>query len=151
MVEGEGVLFQVKVMGTPTPKLTWYQNGEVVTADYSTELAKDGTLTLPSVENRHSGTYKLVAQNPAGKAEKEVRLFVQAEQTQQEQATVPSSTPEETIENMSYEDVCGQLLMNHSNTLNNYAKLFYFNFQPLTLCSFLKRLMWWRVRVCCSR
>ena len=125
VVEGEGVLFQVKVMGTPTPKLTWYQNGEVVTADYFTELAQDGTLTLPSVESRHSGTYKLVAQNPAGKAEKEVRLFVRAEQTQQEQATVSSSTPEETLalKNMSYEDFCGQLLMNHSNTLNmqNYS------------------------------
>ena len=118
VVEGEGVLFQVKVTGSPTPRLTWYQNGEMVTADYSMELAKDGTLTLPSVESRHSGMYKLVAQNPAGKAEKEVRLFVQAEQTQQEQTTVPSSTPEETIENMSYEDVCGQLLMNNSNTLN---------------------------------
>ena len=87
VVEGEGVLFQVKVTGSPTPKLTWYQNGEVVTADYSTELAKDGTLTLPSVESKHSGMYKLVAQNLAGKAEKEVGLFVQAEHTQQEQAS----------------------------------------------------------------
>ena len=82
MVEGEGVLFQVEVTGSPQPKLTWYHNGEEVVADYSRELAEDGTLTLPSAEARHSGTYRLVAQNPAGRREREVRLFVEAEGTQ---------------------------------------------------------------------
>ena len=77
-VEGEGVLFQVKVTGSPQPKLAWYHNGEEVVADYSRELAEDGTLTLPSAEARHSGTYRLVAQNPAGRREREVRLFVEA-------------------------------------------------------------------------
>ena len=86
-VEGEGVLFQVKVSGSPQPKLTWYHNGEEVEADYSRELAEDGTLTLPSAEARHSGTYRLVAQNPAGRREREVRLFVEAEGTQQKPAT----------------------------------------------------------------
>ena len=55
--------------------------------DYSVELAEDGTLTLPSVEFRHSGMYKLVAQNSAGKREKDVRLFVETEHTRQELAT----------------------------------------------------------------
>jgi len=77
-VEGEEVLFQVKATGSPQPKLTWYHNGEEVVADYSRELAEDGTLTLPSTEARHSGTYQLVAQNPAGRREREVRLFVEA-------------------------------------------------------------------------
>ena len=86
-VEGEGVLFQVKVTGSPQPKLTWYHNGEEVVADYSRELAEDGTLTLPLAEARHSGTYRLVAQNPAGRREREVRLFVEAEGTQQKPGT----------------------------------------------------------------
>jgi len=86
-VEGESVLFQLKVTGSPTPKLTWYHNGEEVLADYSMELAKNGTLALPSVEFRHSGMYKLVAQNSGGKREKEVRLFVETEHTRQELAT----------------------------------------------------------------
>ena len=81
------MLFQVKVTGSPQPMLTWYHNGEEVVADYSRELAEDGTLTLLSTEARHSGTYQLVAQNPAGRREREVRLFVEAEGTQQRQAT----------------------------------------------------------------
>ena len=82
MVEGEWVLFQVKVTGSPQPKLTWYHNGEEVMADYSRELAEHGSLTLPSAEVKHSGTYRLVAQNPAGRREREVRLLVEAEGTQ---------------------------------------------------------------------
>ena len=64
-----------------------YHNGEEVMADYSREIAEDGTHTLPSTEARHSGTYQLVAQNPAGRREREVRLFVEAEGTQQRPAT----------------------------------------------------------------
>ena len=90
-MEGEAVLFQVTVTGSPQPMLTWYHNGEEVVADYSRELAEDGTLTLPSTEARHSGTYQLVAQNPAGRREREVRLFVEAEDTQQRPATTKPS------------------------------------------------------------
>ena len=82
VVEGESVLFQVKVTGTPVPKLTWYHNGEEVFADYSNILEDDGTLTLPSVETKHSGSYKLVAQNQAGQKEKELWLFVKEENTE---------------------------------------------------------------------
>ena len=85
-VEGESVLFQLRVTGSPTPKLTWYYNGEEVLADYSMEVAEDGTFFLPSVEVRHSGIYKLVAQNSAGKKEREMRLFVEAEHSQKGQA-----------------------------------------------------------------
>ena len=86
-VEGEAVLYQVKVTGSPQPMLTWYHNGEEVVADYSREIAEDGTLTLLSTEAGHSGTYQLVAQNPAGRREREVRLFVETEGTQQKPAT----------------------------------------------------------------
>ena len=80
--EGEAVLFQVKVSGTPQPTLTWYHNGDEVEVDYSRELAEDGSLTLPSVEARHTGTYKMVAQNSAGRKEKEVKLIVLSENAQ---------------------------------------------------------------------
>ena len=72
----------MKVSGTPQPTLTWYHSGDKVEADYSRELAEDGSLTLPSVEARHSGTYKLVAQNSAGRREKEVKLIVLSENAQ---------------------------------------------------------------------
>jgi len=92
VVEGKGVLFRVKVTGTPMPKLTWYHNGEEVFADYSKALEDDGTLTLPSAETKHSRMYKLVAQNHVGREEKEVRLFVKEENTQDEVAPAKPAT-----------------------------------------------------------
>ena len=74
---GEGVLFQVKVTGSPPPKLVWYHDGEEVVPDYSREIMKDGSLTMPSVEVKHTGTYKVVAENVAGKKEGEVKLYVE--------------------------------------------------------------------------
>ena len=76
-MRGEKVLFQVEVTGAPPPKLTWYHNGEEVVSDYSKELAEDGSLTMPSAETKHSGVYQLVALNPAGRAEREVKLTVE--------------------------------------------------------------------------
>ena len=84
------MLFQVKVTGTPMPKLTWYHNGEEVFADYSKALEDDSTLTLPSAETKHSGMYKLVAQNHVGN--KEVRLFVKEENAQDEVAHAKPAT-----------------------------------------------------------
>ena len=52
---GERVLFQVKVTGFLRPKLARYHNGEEVVSDYSREIMKDGSLTMPSVEVRHTG------------------------------------------------------------------------------------------------
>ena len=72
-------MLRVKVTGTPRPKLTWYHNGEEVRADYSKELAEDGSITMPSAELKHSGIYQLVAKNKAGSMEKEMKLFVKKE------------------------------------------------------------------------
>ena len=72
-------MFQVEVTGTPRPKLTWYHNGEEQRADYSKELAEDGSITMPSAELKHSGVYQLVAVNSAGRVEREVKLSVESE------------------------------------------------------------------------
>ena len=77
--EGEGVMFRVRVTGSPQPKLTWYHDGVEVKADYSKELAEDGSLTMPSAETKHGGVYQLVAVNPAGRVEREVKLTVAVE------------------------------------------------------------------------
>ena len=79
VLEGEEVVFRVKVTGVPVPECTWYHNGEEMVADYSKDLADDGSLTMPSAENKHSGVYQLVAVNRAGRVEKEVRLCVNQE------------------------------------------------------------------------
>ena len=77
--EGEGVLFRVRVTGTPKLKLVWYHDGVEVVADYSKELAEDGSLTMPSAEIKHSGVYQLLAENPGGRVQREVRLRVEVE------------------------------------------------------------------------
>ena len=79
VLEGEEVVFRVKVTGVPVPELTWYHNGEELVADYSKDLAEDGSLTMPSAEIKHSGVYQLVAVNRAGRVEKEVMLCVNQE------------------------------------------------------------------------
>ena len=89
MMEGERVVFRVRVTGAPKPKLAWYHNGVEVVADYSKELAEDGSLTMPSAEIKHSGVYQLVAENPGGRAQREVKLTVK---DQAKESTGPVST-----------------------------------------------------------
>ncbi len=76
VLEGETILLQVQVTGSPAPSLFWYFNDEEVTEGYSLSLAQDGTLTIPSAEPRQSGAYRLVATNTAGSVSKEVHVTV---------------------------------------------------------------------------
>ena len=91
VVEGERVEPQMRVAGSPETKPMWYHDGEDVVADHSTELAEDGTLTLPSAEARHRGVHQLVAENTAGRVEREVELnvIVEEEKTQDGQVMPP--------------------------------------------------------------
>ena len=82
VMEGERVVFRVRVTGSPQPKLTWYHDGVEVKGDYSKELAEDGSLTMPSAETKLSGVYQLVAVNPAGRVEREVKLEVREQPTE---------------------------------------------------------------------
>ena len=79
VLQGEEVVFRVKVTGIPQPKMTWYHNGEEVVADYSQDMAEDGSLIMPSAELKHSGVYQLVVINEAGTVERKVNLFVKQE------------------------------------------------------------------------
>ena len=80
--EGEEVVFKVKITGFPQPRMTWYHNGEEVVADYSQELAVDGSLIMYSTEPKHSGIYQLVVINEAGAEERTVNLYVMQESPQ---------------------------------------------------------------------
>ena len=87
------MLFHVKVTGVPHPNLTWYHNGVEVKADYSRDLTEDGSLSLPSSESKHSGVYRLVALNPAGRAEREVRLTLEEEGQNISSSNKPTLAP----------------------------------------------------------
>ncbi|XP_019857589.1 PREDICTED: receptor-type tyrosine-protein phosphatase epsilon-like [Amphimedon queenslandica] len=77
--EGREVLFKVKVKETSKPSFNWYHNGEPVTDDYAHELRGDGSLLLLSVEEKHKGTYRFVANNDAGTVSQQVVLTVAVE------------------------------------------------------------------------
>ena len=79
--EGHQVLFKVKVKvkGNSKPSFNWYHNGEPVTDDYAHELKGDGSLLLVSVEEKHKGIYRFVANNDAGTISQQVVLTVAVE------------------------------------------------------------------------
>ena len=91
--EGEQVTLTVKVAGSPTPTVTWLFNGRKVKDDYSTEVGKDGSLTLITVESKHAGTYTFTVSNKVGSAEGCTKLVVRAEDEERASASRVESNP----------------------------------------------------------
>lgn len=82
MCEGEYVILYVTVSGSPPPVLTWYHNNESINTDPSIEvIGRDGTLSIPSMEERHVGIYRLVASNSYGSCYEELELTIEDEDT----------------------------------------------------------------------
>ena len=69
----------VSVHGNPPPTLMWYRNNESIFNDGTVEISEDGTLSIPSMEARHIGDYKLVATNEHGSCEAEMELLLESE------------------------------------------------------------------------
>ena len=91
--EGEQVTLTVKVAGSPTPTVTWLFNGRKVKDDYSTEVGKDGSLTLMTVEPKHAGTYTFTVSNNVGSVEGCTKLVVRAEDEERTSAPRVESNP----------------------------------------------------------
>ena len=91
--EGEQVTLTVKVTGIPTPTITWLFNGRKLKNDYSTEVGKDGSLTLMAVEPKHAGTYTFTASNTVGSVEGCTKLVVRAEDEECSRAPGVESNP----------------------------------------------------------
>ena len=73
---GEYVNLYVSVLGSPPPTITWYHNNKCVLSDGTIRVCEDGTLSIPSLEARHIGSYKLVATNEHGCCEDEMELHI---------------------------------------------------------------------------
>ena len=69
----------MKFAGIPAPTVSWLFNGRKVEDDYSTELGKDGSLVLVSVEMKHAGTYTFTVSNRVGSVEGSTKLVVHTE------------------------------------------------------------------------
>ena len=119
-IEGEGVYFKVVVSGKPNPSITWFHNEDKVTSDYSVEVLKDGTLSIPSVELKHGGIYKMVAKNTAGSAEQQVKLHVtmEVENTPEVERSTMEFSPIPVAEFGDY------VVMNHNNQNKGFRDIF---------------------------
>ena len=73
---GQQVKFKVSISGIPKPSYQWYHNDQPVEEDYAHEVTKEGSLVMATAEEKHRGTYKLVAENSAGVDEKSLVLIV---------------------------------------------------------------------------
>lgn len=78
---GEYVIMYISVNGNPPPTLMWYHDNQSIYNDSTIEVNEDGTLSIPSVEVRHTGEYRLVATNEHGSCEMEMELHLESEET----------------------------------------------------------------------
>ncbi|KAL5486467.1 hypothetical protein EMCRGX_G018950 [Ephydatia muelleri] len=76
VVDGEEVVFNVRVTGYPRPSFTWYRNGTKMTTDHSFTLGKDGSLVIHTAEMGHAGVYELEVANELGVDKRRVSLGV---------------------------------------------------------------------------
>eukprot|EP00731_Ephydatia_muelleri_P019076 Em0011g1116a len=76
VVDGEEVVFTVRVTGYPRPSFTWYRNGTKMTTDHSFTLGEDGSLVIHTAEMGHAGVYELEVANELGVDRRRVSLGV---------------------------------------------------------------------------
>eukprot|EP00731_Ephydatia_muelleri_P019083 Em0011g1123a len=76
VVDGEEVVFNVRVTGYPRPSFTWYRNGTKMTTDHSFTLGEDGSLVIHTAEMGHAGVYELEVANELGVDRRRVSLGV---------------------------------------------------------------------------
>eukprot|EP00731_Ephydatia_muelleri_P037068 Em0390g1a len=66
VVEGEEVVFNVRISGYPRPSVTWYRNGINVITDESFTFGEDGHLIIHMAQVGHAGVYELEVANELG-------------------------------------------------------------------------------------
>ena len=86
--EGQRVELKVGVKGNPQPSYKWYHGGQQIEEDYAHEVTEEGCLIVVRAEQKHNGTYKLVAENVAGVTKKSLTLVVNKEKMNGDTAPV---------------------------------------------------------------
>jgi len=82
--QGETAVFQTKIDGYPTPKVTWLLNGKPLTTKEGAQIelntaTGDAKLSIPKVDlQQHSGVVTCRLENPHGTQEETARLDVLA-------------------------------------------------------------------------
>lgn len=78
VMEGDGAVLKVVVTGDPDPNFLWHYEGTQLMSNISREILSNGSLVISSTTQKHSGAYKLIADNCHGTAETEFKLLVVA-------------------------------------------------------------------------
>ena len=120
-LEGEQVSLRVKFAGIPAPTVSWFFNGRKMEDDYSTELGKDGSLVLVSVELKHAGTYTFNLNNGVGSVKGCTKLVVHTED--EEHASVPRVESNPVARERFGEDVSGLHAHNNSAFIGQFQVL----------------------------
>ena len=120
VIEGTRAEFPVKVSGTPDPQLIWYHESTLLDNDYAHEISTDGSLTIVTTEMTHSGSYRLVAINSAGRAERKFTLKLVSD-TPEEQTTEGSSAVSHPV---SMTELGQYVARNHADTNKGFTTLY---------------------------
>ena len=76
--EGETVVLSTQIVGTPTPKVTWFKDGKPLKKELTPKEDGDThTLTLIQPQLSEAGDYSCVAKNDLGTAETKASLIVE--------------------------------------------------------------------------
>ncbi|XP_018334860.1 titin [Agrilus planipennis] len=91
--EGQPAAFRCKITGKPAPTATWSKGNKVIKPSKYFQMVKEAdfyTLKISEAFPEDEGTYKCVAQNPAGSVSTQAKLNVLAPESQD---IPPSLTP----------------------------------------------------------
>ena len=121
VIEGTRVEFPVNISGTPSPQLTWYHESTRLDNDYAHEISTDGSLTIATTEMTHSGSYRLVASNSAGKAERKFTLKIISDTPEEEPTAEGSSAASHPVH---LTELGRYVARNHADTNKGFTALY---------------------------
>ena len=84
------------IEGVPTPKVSWFHNGEPIKPANGTSVDTKDTftsLTIKGSTGKNSGKYKVVAENVVGKDEKEFDVTIRGITPYSLQRSIREYTP----------------------------------------------------------
>lgn len=73
IVQGGSLVLECKAKGKPQPRIQWFLNDEKLV---DANVDEEGSLLLDEIYQEHQGTYKCVAENELGLAERLVSVVV---------------------------------------------------------------------------
>ncbi|XP_043238277.1 obscurin-like isoform X8 [Amphibalanus amphitrite] len=78
--ENKPLTLKVKILAVPEPEVTWYRDGEPITAKSSEiQISRDGeyySMTFSNVKEAHQGNYSVMAKNSQGENSSSMHLTV---------------------------------------------------------------------------